>query len=133
MIAEGIAASFEAVADAAGDPVPLIYQKLFELHPDMEALFILDNDGAARSNMLAEFLDCLLDLAGEGHYAANHLQTLRINHDELGVPVDVFPVFFDVVRDSFRSVLGAGWTTKMEAAWAGLARDFAHVLELETV
>lgn len=133
MTGEVIAATFEAVADAVGDPVPLIYEKLFQLHPDMEALFVLDNDGAARGNMLAEFLDCLLDLASDGHYAANHLQTLRINHDELGVPVDVFPVFFDVVRDSFRSVLGAAWTAEMEAAWAALAREFAHVLELETV
>ncbi len=133
MTAEVIAASFEAVADAVGDPVPLIYQKLFQLHPDMEALFVLDKDGAARGNMLAEFLDCLLDLAGPRQYAANHLQTLRINHDELGVPVDVFPVFLDVVLESFRSVLGAAWTAEMDGASEALAQDFARVLELETV
>ncbi len=133
MTKEVIEASFEAVAEAAGDPVLLIYHKLFELHPEMEPLFILDNDCAARGNMLAEFLDCLLDLAGERKYAAAHLQTLRINHDELGVPVEVFPIFFSIVRDTFRSVLGAEWSPLFESAWDALGQDFATVLELETV
>jgi hemoglobin-like flavoprotein len=45
--------SFEIAAERAGDITPLVYQRLFAQHPEMEALFVRDTTGAVRGEMLA--------------------------------------------------------------------------------
>lgn len=123
--------TLEAVAEKAGDPVPLVYERLFAAYPDMKPLFALDRSGAVQGSMLLEFIECLMDLAGPRAFAVGYLQTTRLNHEEYGVPPEVYPAFFETVRDTFREALGASWTADMEAAWAALYADFASVLELE--
>ncbi len=128
MSANTITECLELVAERAGDPTPLIYERVFELHPEMKHLFVLDRDSSARGNMLAEFLECILDLAGERAYAVGLLQTEMINHDGLGVPPKIFGTFLSTVRDVFRDVLGADWTSAMETAWQDLITEVDGIL-----
>jgi len=131
MTEAAIIASLEAVAERVGDPTPLVYERLFAAQPEMHALFVLDKDNSAKGNMLAQLIDCMIDLAGEGHYARGLIQTEVINHGNLGVPPDVFITFVDTVIATFREALGADWTEEFESAWSDLARQFNAMLETE--
>lgn len=115
-----IEASLEAVAEAAGDPTPHVYARLFARHPEMEALFILDKAGAVRGNMLAEAIASLVDLAGPQTYGSHLMRAEIVNHEGWGVPPDVFATFYIVVRDTFRDLAGPAWTVEMDAAWTAL-------------
>jgi len=132
MTEAAIIASLEAVAERVGDPTPLVYERLFAAQPEMHALFVLDKDNSAKGNMLAQMIDCMIDLAGEGHYARGLIQTEKINHSNLGVPPEVFITFIDTVIATFREALGEGWTKEFEGAWAKLARQFNAMLETES-
>lgn len=126
-----IIASLELVADRVGDPAPLVYERLFAAQPEMRALFTLDRDNAVRGNMLAQLIDAMIDLAGEGRYARGLIQTEVINHSNLGVPPEVFITFVDTVIATFRDALGAEWTEEFEGAWGDLAQQFNAMLETE--
>jgi hemoglobin-like flavoprotein len=108
--------SLELVA-AKGDPVALVYARLFASHPQMRALFVHDTSGHVRGNMLAEALTALLDFADRDAYGSNLMRAEIVNHENLGVPREVFAAFYGTVRDTFAEVLGAAWTTDIDAAW----------------
>jgi hemoglobin-like flavoprotein len=120
MDADLILQSFEAVAERRPDPGPLIYARLFERHPEMEALFVRDVDGAVRSEMLSRVFEAILDFIDRGRYAASLIQCEVITHDGYGVPPEVFGEFFVVVAEGFREILGRDWTPAMNAAWTTL-------------
>jgi hemoglobin-like flavoprotein len=129
-----IAWSLETVAERHGDPTPEVYEKLFAQSPEMEPLFIMDTQGSARGNMLANVFEVLLDLAGPRTYGANMVRAEIVNHEGLGVPPAVFAAFFATVRDTIRELLGADWTPQVDEAWGevlgeldGMARVPARV------
>lgn len=111
--------SLELVAER-GDPTPLVYRRLFAAHPEMEALFVRDVDGGVRGNMLAEAISAILDFIGTNTYGANLMRIEVVNHENLGVPPEVFPAFFASMRDAFADTLGPEWTKETDAAWRGL-------------
>ena len=84
--ASHILESLEAVSAKIGDPTPHIYRTLFERHPELEELFLMDQDGSVRGSMLQQALECVI-----GHVEGSTLHpmivsTSRINHDGYGVP-----------------------------------------------
>ena len=121
--------SLERVADKAGDPAPLVYERLFAAQPEMRALFSLDRNDAIKGNMLAQLIDCMIDLSEEGHYARGLIRAEMVNHGNLGVPPEVFITFVDTVIATFRDVLGEDWSKEFDEAWSGLAREFRSMLE----
>lgn len=114
-----ITRSLELVAEK-GDPVALVYARLFASHPQMQALFVRDTNGQVRGNMLAEALTALLDFADRDAYGSNLLRAEIVNHENLGVPREVFATFYRTIRDTFAEVLGTAWTTDIDAAWKNL-------------
>ena len=120
MAENAIAQSLERVAELCADPAPLVYARLFQAHPGMAELFVRDVSGAVRGHMLATAIENLLDLTDDSPIAATLIQAERVNHENFGVPPDVFPAFFSAMADAFRNVLGAEWTPEIDAAWAGL-------------
>jgi hemoglobin-like flavoprotein len=114
-----ITRSLELVAER-GDPVPLVYARLFARHPEMEALFVRDTSGGVRGNMLTEALTALLDFAGRDSYGGNLMRAEIVNHENLGVPREVFAAFYAILRDTFADMLGAAWTNDIDAAWKEL-------------
>ncbi|NIJ41050.1 hemoglobin-like flavoprotein [Parvibaculum indicum] len=126
--ADIISHSIERAAELAGDPTPLVYEKLFTQQPEMKALFVLDLDGNARGHMLSEALNCVFDMLGPRSYAPVLIQCELTNHQGLGVPPRVFATFFEVVTETFRDILGAEWTSETEAAWQALLADLHEVI-----
>lgn len=119
MDAAAIVRSLELVA-ARGDPAALVYARLFAAHPDMEPLFVHDTNGQVRGNMLAEAIKGILDFIDRDTYGGNLMRVEIVNHENLGVPREVFPVFFTAMRDTFAEMLGRAWDVEIDAAWCDL-------------
>jgi hemoglobin-like flavoprotein len=126
--ADVIIASLEALADQVGDPTALVYARLFEASPEMEALFVRDVDGAVRGQMLQQVFDILIDHVGRRYYSANLIRAEVINHENLGVPPAVFATFFRTVMETVRAGAGAQWTPETTRAWDALLADIDRVL-----
>lgn len=113
---DAVAESLERLAERVGDPAPLVYGRLFERHPETEALFLMDRGGHVRGQMLAMAFEVLLD-PGRGGRLSGLLGTERMNHVNIGVPPEVFDGFFALLMGAVRDALGLEWTPAMEAAW----------------
>jgi hemoglobin-like flavoprotein len=127
MDATAITLSLERVAER-GDPAPLVYARVFAAHPEMEKLFVRDVDGGVRGNMLAEALSAILDFIEADAYGGNLFRIEIVNHENLGVPRDVFPAFFMAMRDAFAEILGTEWTDEFDAAWRDLLAKIDRAL-----
>jgi hemoglobin-like flavoprotein len=114
-----ITRSLELVAER-GDPAPLVYGRLFAAHPEMERLFVRDTNGLVRGNMLAEAINGILDFIDRDSYGGNLMRVEIVNHENLGVPREVFPTFFTAMRDTFAEMLGSDWDGETDAAWRAL-------------
>ena len=119
-LSDALAASMELVVDRCGDPTALVYDRLFAQQPSMRDLFVNDHAGAARGHMLQMVLETLTNMAEGAAWPANMIRAERVNHDQIGVPFDVFATFFAVVHETFREAGGDAWTADMEAAWTAV-------------
>lgn len=111
-----ITRSLELVAER-GDPAAHVYTRVFAAHPEMEKLFVRDTTGSIRGNMLSEALTAMLDFIERDNYGGNLMRAEIVNHENLGVPREVFAGFYTTLRDTFAELLGAAWTNDMNAAW----------------
>ena len=109
--------SLEQLAELCEDPTPLVYARMFELHPHMEPYFWRDTNHAIKGEMLARTFSAILDFVGERRYAGHMISTEMITHEGYDVPREVFITFFAVVRDTAQAVLGAAWTPELASAW----------------
>jgi hemoglobin-like flavoprotein len=109
--------TLERVAEREGDPIPLVFQRLFQETPELRDLFIRDTDGLVRGQMFQVTIESLLDFLGDRSYGANLIQIERVNHVGLGVEPDVFDKFYLTVVATFKDILGAGWTHDMDVVW----------------
>jgi hypothetical protein len=96
---------------------------LFKESPELEDLFVRDRDGSVRGQMFQVTIESLLDFLGDRSYGANLVQIERVNHEGLGVDPALFDRFYLTVMATFRDVLGADWTTDMEAVWPRAVRE----------
>jgi hemoglobin-like flavoprotein len=115
-----IAASLEVVAARCPDPTAMVYARLFEIRPELEALFVRDVNGAVKGEMLAKVFEIVLDLVGDGRFGANMVRCEVVTNDGYGVPPDDFPLFFDVVAQTVVSVLADDRDPEDDLAWRRL-------------
>jgi hemoglobin-like flavoprotein len=118
-----IEGSLELAAERSEDLTPLVYRQLFAEHPEMEALFLRDAKGLVKGEMLSRAIEAILDFIGPRRYAHHFIQCEVITHAGYDVPPEVFRLFFGVVARSLKEVLGASWTTEIDAAWTRLLGD----------
>ncbi len=132
MTSNPITASLELAADRGRDLTGVVYGVLFAQHPHLQAFFCNDTDGSVRGEMLAQFFEAVLDMAGEDDYGSALIRSLAVNHDGLGVAPEVFPLFADAVQAAVREVLGPLFDPEMERAWQALVGR-VHALAAESV
>ncbi len=125
--AEIITASLGLVSERCADPTPLVYGRRFAANPQMQELFVRDQNDSVKGHMLYEVLEAVLDFEGRGAYARNLIQCEIVNHENLGVPPDVFATFFTVVMETFKDLLGDDWTAEVDRAWRGVIADLDAV------
>ena len=120
--------SLEQAALACEDPTSLVYQRLFRNNPELEELFVLDRRDEAKGHMLFEVIEAIIDFVGPKYTSEGLIVTEVINHQQIGVPIEVFDTFFATVRDTFREMLGSNWTSDFDEAWAQLLLELSHVV-----
>lgn len=118
-----IAWSLERIGAMGVDPTAEIYRRLFVLHPELEALFVLDRDGAARGNMLVKAFECLVDMAGPRAFGAHFILAEATNHEGIGVSREVYAAFFDTIAEVMGETLAGDWTPDVEAAWTAVIAE----------
>jgi hemoglobin-like flavoprotein len=123
-----IARSFELAAERCEDITPLVYRRLFNEHPEAEAMFRREGGDLVRGSMLALTIDAILDFAGDrtGHFRM--IECEISSHDAYGTPRDLFIAFFGVIADTLREIGGSDWSPDIEAAWQRLLGDIAGIV-----
>ena len=115
--------SLELAAERCPDLTPMVYERLFQQQPQMQALFWRDTNGAIKGEMLARVFEAILDFIGERLYAHHLIQCEVVTHAGYDVPPDVFCTFFPVVAETLREAVGEAWTPEMGQAWDSLLAD----------
>ncbi len=124
-----VTSSFELAGMRCVDLTPLVYARLFDAHPELEAFFVMDRDGAVRGSMLAWAIRALMDFGTDEQFGGNLIRAEAINHGGLGVTADKFVLFFAAIADSVCQVLGPEWTPAMARAWAELLAELSGIVE----
>ena len=112
-----ITETLDRVAERVGNPMPLIFERLFAELPEAEPLFVRDKGGLVRGQMFQVTMESLLDFLGDRSYGANLIQIERVNHQGLGVEPEMFDRFYLTVMATFKDILGSDWTTEMDTVW----------------
>lgn len=105
------------IAAAHGDVTARVYARLFVVHPEMEALFVRDTNGAVKGEMLARVFEMILDFIDRGAYGARMIQCEVITHEGYGVPPEIFSLFFTTLADTLQDLLGPDWDAATDEAW----------------
>jgi hemoglobin-like flavoprotein len=112
--------TLEMAGERDADLTPRVYARLFAAHPEMEALFVRDTNGAVRGEMLARVFEMILDFIDRRSYAAQMIQCEVVTHEGYGVPPEVFGIFFVTVAETLREILGPDWTPEVDASWRAM-------------
>ena len=115
--AEAIEKSLEIAAERGGDLTPVVYERLFQRHPDMKLLFWRDTTNAIRGEMLMRTFEAILDFIRDRQFADHLIKTEVVNHAGYEVPPDVFATFFGLVAEVVEEACGPEWTPAMAGAW----------------
>ncbi|TQF41799.1 flavoprotein [Bradyrhizobium sp. UNPF46] len=115
--------SFELAASRCTDLTPLVYQRLFDAHPETQAMFRSQGSELVKGSMLALTIEAILDFAcaRSGHFRL--IACEATSHDGYGTPRELFIAFFAVIRDSLRDLLGEEWSSEIAHAWDQLLAD----------
>lgn len=118
--------SLEIAAENGADLTSAVYARLFRERPELEAMFVMDTDGAVRGEMLSRVFAAILDLIGDGAYAQNWIRAEATTHEGYLVPREDFARFFEIVAECVREACGDAWNVEMQSAWKRLNADIAQ-------
>ena len=112
--------SFELAAGRCEDLTPLVYDRLFRVHPETRTMFRTEGSELVKGSMLALTIEAILDFAGSrtGHFRL--IECEISSHDAYGTPRDLFIAFFGVIAQTLREILGTDWSPEFDAAWRNL-------------
>jgi hemoglobin-like flavoprotein len=120
---DAIVASLELAAERCEDLTPLVYERLFRERPETRKMFRTQGSDLVKGSMLELSLEAILDFAGE-RKASHRLIFCEVqSHDAYGTSPELFNVFFTVIADTVRDLLGSDWSPAMDAAWRRLRED----------
>jgi hemoglobin-like flavoprotein len=123
--------SFELAAERCEDLTPLVYRRLFELHPETQKMFRTEGSEPVKGSMLALTIDAILDFAGErtGHFRM--IAAEISSHDAYGTSRELFIAFFGIIAQTLRDVVGADWSDDIDAAWRELLGDIESFVAVQ--
>jgi hemoglobin-like flavoprotein len=122
--------SLELAAERCEDLTPLVYRRLFNQHPEAEAMFRSEGSDPVKGSMLALTIDAIMDFAGERSGRFRLIECEVSSHDAYGTPRDLFVAFFSVIAQTLREILGADWSPEIEGAWRELLDEIEGVVML---
>ncbi len=117
-------------ATTLGDPTGAIYRHLFLWRPELEALFVRDQNGAVRGEMLARTIEMIFDLSDRVSYAPHMVRCEVVTHAGYGVPPEDFPLFFHAIAAGLKETAGEAWTDRFDQAWSRLLLELEQLLKV---
>ena len=115
--------SFEIAASRCADLTPLVYQRLFEMHPETRTMFRSQGSELVMGSMLALTIEAILDFAGERRGPFRLIACEIVSHDGYGTPRELFIAFFGIIRDTLRDLLADQWSGEIARAWDTLLAE----------
>ncbi len=112
--------SLELAAERCEDLTPLVYERLFRQRPETRSLFRTEGSTLVKGSMLELALDAILDFAGERKAAYRMIFCEVQSHAAYGTSPELFNVFFAIVADTVRDLLGEQWSDEIDSAWSKL-------------
>lgn len=92
------------------------YERLFEAHPEVRALFHRSSPGA-QNKMFAQKLTAIVDHLDDPAWLDRELATLAANHETYGVTAPMYPWVGEALIATLREACGSAWTDEAERAW----------------
>jgi hemoglobin-like flavoprotein len=120
--------SFELASERCEDLTPLVYRRLFNEHPEAEAMFRSEGSELVKGSMLALTIEAILDFAGERRGNFRMIECEVTSHDAYGTPRELFVAFFGVIAATLRELLGADWSVEIDQAWRQLLGEIAGIV-----
>jgi hemoglobin-like flavoprotein len=120
---DAITESFELAAERCEDLTPLVYDRLHRERPETRTMFRTEGSTLVKGSMLQLAIDAILDFAGERKGGHRLIYCEVVSHEAYGTPPELFGVFFTVIADCLRELLGDKWSPRMEAAWSRLLAE----------
>jgi hemoglobin-like flavoprotein len=121
--------SFELAADRGGDLTPLVYERLFAVHPEARALFRTEGSELVKGSMLALTIEAILDYVGERRGRYRMIECEAISHDAYGTSRELFITFFAAIADTLRDLLGSDWSDEIDGEWRRLLAELDGVVQ----
>ena len=109
--------SLELAAERCEDLTPLVYERLFRQRPETRSLFRTEGSTLVKGSMLELALDAILDFAGDRKAAYRMIFCEVQSHAAYGTSPELFNVFFAVVADTVRDLLGEQWSDEIDTTW----------------
>jgi hemoglobin-like flavoprotein len=126
---EAIVASLERAAERCEDLTPPVYDRLFQQRPETRRMFRTEGSALVKGSMLELAIEAILDFAGE-RKASHRLILCEVqSHDAYGTSPELFGVFFAVIADTVRDLLGDDWSPEMDAAWRKLREELDRYVD----
>ena len=122
--------SLEIAAERGGDLAVSVYTRVFQERPELEAMFVMDTDGAVRGEMLSRVFDAILDFIGDRSYAQNWISAEATTHEGYLVSREDFSRFFEIVAAVVREACGEEWEHGAADAWQNLLQTLALYVSL---
>jgi len=120
--------SFELAAERCEDLTPLVYRRLFNAHPEAQAMFRTQGNDLVKGSMLALTIDAILDFAGDRSGLFRMIECEVVSHDAYGTPRQLFGEFFGIIADTLHEILGAAWSAEIENAWQKLLQEIEGIV-----
>lgn len=96
--------SFELAASRCAELTALVYQRLFDEHPETQAMFRSNGSDLVKGSMHALTIEAILDFAGMRHGHFRLITCELASHDAYGMSRQLFVGFFAVIRDTLHGV-----------------------------
>jgi hemoglobin-like flavoprotein len=92
------------------------YERLFDAHPEVRALFHRSTPGA-QNKLFAQKLVALVDHVDDPAWLGRELGTLARNHASYGVTAAMYPWVGEALVATLREACGEAWSDEAERAW----------------
>jgi hemoglobin-like flavoprotein len=100
----------------AGDILPQLFARFFDLFPAQRAIFY--NPDASCPRMMNETLEAMLGIAEDAPWVPTMITSFVDLHRNYGViTADDYRRYLDLVIDTLAESVGPAWTTAADAAW----------------
>jgi hemoglobin-like flavoprotein len=119
-----------ASLESAGDILPQLFQRFFEMFPAQRAIFY--NPGTSCPRMMTETLEALIGIAEDAPWVPTMITGIVDLHRNYGViSMEDYQRYLTLFVDTLAESVGPAWTGAADAAWRRQADALCVLIETE--